>query len=71
MLLYTAHASFIIEGETKTLHDKEKLDKFMATKPSLQNTHKGILYTEEEEKHNPENTGNRKSHQLSRLTNED
>jgi hypothetical protein len=35
-LLYPAKVSFIIEGETKICHDKQKLKQFMTTKPVLQ-----------------------------------
>jgi hypothetical protein len=34
----------------------------MTTKPALQKTFRGILHTEEEEKHNDENVQKNKSH---------
>jgi cell division protein YceG involved in septum cleavage len=34
-----------IEGEIKTSYDKNTLNKFMATKPSLHKTPEGILWT--------------------------
>jgi hypothetical protein len=33
-LVYTAKLSFLIEEETKTSHNKEKLKKFATTKPA-------------------------------------
>jgi hypothetical protein len=39
--------SFIIEGEIKNFHDKEKLKELMPTKPALK-TLKGILHTKEQ-----------------------
>jgi hypothetical protein len=39
---------FLIEGEIKTFHNKEKLKEFMITKPALQKILKGLLYIEEE-----------------------
>jgi hypothetical protein len=35
-LVYPAKLSFLIEGETKTFHNKEKLKEFVTTKPALQ-----------------------------------
>jgi hypothetical protein len=35
-LVYPAKLSFIIEGEIKTFHNKEKLREFVTTKPALQ-----------------------------------
>jgi hypothetical protein len=52
--------SFIIEGERKSFHNKQKLKEFMSTKPTLQKIPRGILYTEEED--NEENTGKNKPH---------
>jgi hypothetical protein len=34
--------SFLIEGETKTFHNKEKLKEFATTKPVLQKILKGL-----------------------------
>jgi hypothetical protein len=34
-LVYPAKQSFLIEGETKTFHNKEKLKEFVTTKPAL------------------------------------
>jgi hypothetical protein len=49
--LYVAKLSFIIEGEINlSMINTNK--KFMTTKPALQKILKGILCTEEEEKHN-------------------
>jgi hypothetical protein len=46
-LVYSAKLSFIIEGETKTFHNKEKLKEFVTTKPALQKIIKGLLHKEE------------------------
>jgi hypothetical protein len=45
-LVYPAKLSFLIEGKTKTFHNKEKLKEFMVTKPALQKTLKGLLHIE-------------------------
>jgi hypothetical protein len=34
-LVYPAKLSFLIEGETKIFHNKEKLKEFVNTKPGL------------------------------------
>jgi hypothetical protein len=47
-LVYTAKLTFLIEGEIKTFHNKEKLREFATTKPALQKILKGLLYIEEE-----------------------
>jgi hypothetical protein len=47
-LVYPAKLSFLIEGENKTFHNKEKLREFATTKPALQKILKGLLYIEEE-----------------------
>jgi hypothetical protein len=47
-LVFPAKLSFLIEGEIKTFHNKEKLKEFMTTKPALQKILKGLLHTEEE-----------------------
>jgi hypothetical protein len=59
-LPYLAKLSFIIEEEIKTFHDKKKT-KIITIKPVLK-TIKGILHTEEEDKHNHANMGKNKSH---------
>jgi hypothetical protein len=46
-IVYPTKLSFLIEGEIKTFHNKEKLDEFMTTKPALQKALKGLLHTEE------------------------
>jgi hypothetical protein len=50
-IFYPAKLSFKIEGEIKTLHNKQKLKQHMTTKPPLQKILKGILHTEDENKH--------------------
>jgi hypothetical protein len=47
-LVYTAKLSFLIEGEMKIFHNKQKLKEFMTTKPALKKILKELLYTEEE-----------------------
>jgi hypothetical protein len=47
-LVYPAKLSFLIEGETKIFHNKEKLKEFATTKPALQKILKGLLHLEEE-----------------------
>jgi hypothetical protein len=54
-LLCPANPLFIIEGEIKTFHDKQKLKQFMTTKPALQKILKQMLHTEEEDTCNHEN----------------
>ena len=49
-LLYPAKLSFKIEGEIKSLQDKEKLKEFITTKPVIQEMLKGLLQEEEGEK---------------------
>jgi hypothetical protein len=50
-ILYPEKLLFKIEGEIKVLHDKQKLKQYMTTKPLLQKILKGILHTEEKNKH--------------------
>jgi hypothetical protein len=53
------------EGENfLKIHDKHKLKQFTTTKPVLQMILKGILHTEEENKHKHENIEKNKSHFL-------
>jgi hypothetical protein len=47
-LVYPAKLSFLIKGETKIFHNKEKVKEFAITKPALQKTFKEILYIEEQ-----------------------
>jgi hypothetical protein len=46
-LVYPSNLSFLIEGEIKIFHNKEKLKEFTTTKPALQKILKGLLHTEE------------------------
>jgi predicted methyltransferase len=46
-LVYPAKLSFLIKGEIKTSHNKEKLKEFTTTKLALQKILKGLLYKEE------------------------
>jgi hypothetical protein len=48
-LFYSAKLSFIIEGEIKTFHDKQKCKKFMATKPLRRYSKESITQTEDED----------------------
>jgi hypothetical protein len=43
-----AELSFLIEGEIKTFHNKEKQKEFGTTKSTLQKILKGLLHIEEE-----------------------
>jgi Holliday junction resolvase RusA-like endonuclease len=43
-LVYPAKLSFLMEGEIKTFHNKEKLKEFVTTKPELQKILKGLLH---------------------------
>jgi hypothetical protein len=36
--VYPSKLSFLIEGEMKTFHNKQKLKEFMTTKPALKKT---------------------------------
>jgi hypothetical protein len=45
-LVYPAKLSFLIEGEIKTFHNKEKPKEFMTTKPTLQKILKVLLHIE-------------------------
>jgi hypothetical protein len=42
--VYPAKLSFLIEGEIKTFHKKEKLKEFMTTKLALQKILKELKY---------------------------
>jgi hypothetical protein len=48
---YPAKQSFIIVGEIKTIHNKQRLNKFMTTKSPLQKILKEILHSEDEDKY--------------------
>jgi hypothetical protein len=37
--MYLAKLSFLVGGEIKTFHDKQKLKEFVATKPALQESY--------------------------------
>jgi hypothetical protein len=47
-LVYPEKLSFLIEGEIKTFHNKEKLKEFVTTKLALQKILKGLLNIEKE-----------------------
>jgi hypothetical protein len=47
-LVYPAKLSFLIEGEIKPFHNKQKLKEFMTTQRALQKILKVLLHTEEE-----------------------
>jgi hypothetical protein len=46
-VLYLRKLSFIIKGEIKTFHDKQKVKAFMKTKIAQLEVFTGILHTEE------------------------
>jgi hypothetical protein len=56
ILIYAPKLYLIIQREVKIFHNKQNLNKFMITKPELQKILKRILYEEEENKCNSENT---------------
>jgi hypothetical protein len=60
-LVYPVKLSFIIAGEIKVFHKKQKLKEFMTIKSALQILLKELLHTEEEASHRQESTGNNKS----------
>jgi hypothetical protein len=43
-LVYPEKLSLLIEGETKTFHNKQKLKEFMTIKLALQKTLKGLIH---------------------------
>jgi hypothetical protein len=51
---HPAKLSFKIEVEIKTFNENLKLKQYMTTKPPLQKILKGILHTEDENKHSSE-----------------
>jgi hypothetical protein len=65
-ILYPAILSFKIDGRIKVFHDKLKLKQYMATKPPLQKILKGILYTEDKNKHYNKRMGSINPHEKNR-----
>jgi hypothetical protein len=59
-ILYPAKLSFKIDGAMKVFHDKQKLERYVTTKPPLQKILQGILYTANGSKQNHERTGSTK-----------
>ena len=59
-LLYPAKISFKIDGEIKSFSDKQKLTKFITTKPGLQQMLKGLIESRNirEEKRSTKSTPN-------------
>jgi predicted small secreted protein len=55
-LVYPAKFSFLIEGENKTFHNKEKLKDFATTKATLQKILKGLLYIGKETRMRQDNS---------------
>jgi hypothetical protein len=55
-----------LKEELKTFHDKQQLKQYMTTKPPLQKILKGILNTEDENKHSHEGIGITKPQEKSR-----
>ena len=49
-LLYSAKLSFRMEGQKKCFSDKDKLKKFIITKPLLYEMLKGLIYEKEDKK---------------------
>jgi hypothetical protein len=65
-ILYPAKLSFKIDEGIEVFHEKQKLEQYMTTKPPLQRILKGILHTEDENKHDHERTGSIKTHDKNR-----
>jgi hypothetical protein len=65
-ILYPTKLSFKINGGIKVFHDKQKLKQYMTTKPPLQKILKGVLHTEDENKHSHESTGSIKPQEKNR-----
>jgi hypothetical protein len=65
-ILCPAKLSFKIDGAIKAFLDKQKLKKYMTTKPPLQKILQGILHTESESKQNHERTGSTKPQEKKR-----
>jgi hypothetical protein len=59
-ILFPAKLSFKIDGAIKVFHDKQKLKKFVTTKPPLQKILQGILHTESETQNTHERAGSMK-----------
>jgi hypothetical protein len=65
-LVYPAKVSFLIEGETKTFHNKENLKECATTKPALQKILKESLHIEEEIRVRQQDSKNNKPFRASR-----
>jgi hypothetical protein len=65
-ILYPAKLPFKIDGATKVFQNKQKLKRYMTTKPPLQKILQGILHTENESKQNHENIGSTKPQEKKR-----
>jgi hypothetical protein len=70
-ILYPEKLSFKIDGTIKVFHDKQKLKKYMTTKPPLQKILQGILHTENESIQNHERTGSTKPQEKKRQESRD
>jgi hypothetical protein len=57
MILCLTKLSYRIEDEIKTFHDKMNLKQYMTNKSALQKILKGILHTEDKNKHSHERMG--------------
>jgi hypothetical protein len=55
-----------MDGRIKVFHDKQKLKQYMTTKPPLQKILKGILQTEDKNKHNHKRMESIKPHEKNR-----
>jgi hypothetical protein len=63
---YAAKLSFKIDEGITVFHNKQKLKQYMTTKPPLQKILKGILYREDENKHNHKKIWSIKRHEKNR-----
>jgi hypothetical protein len=65
-ILYPAKLLFKTDGAIKIFHDKEKLKKYMTTKPPLQKILQRILHLGSESKQNHEREGSTKPQEKKR-----
>jgi hypothetical protein len=65
-ILYPAKLSFIIGGGIKVFYNKQKPKQYTTTNPQQQKILKGILHTEDKNKHNHKKTGCIKLHEKNR-----
>jgi hypothetical protein len=69
-ILYPAKLSLKIDRTIKTFHNKDKLNQYMTTKPSLQKILQRILHTEDEGKQNHKRRGSIKPQEKKKRSNQ-